>query len=108
MRVPPPFEVGEVAFREAGVIEDDGGFRVMRLQFETDDGVEAGFPGRGTPCLHDSLVGDELDVAPFDELSEEGKGAACRGIDFGRPACQCGRPGSRSPRESGPARIPMS
>src|ERR1700679_3831193 len=90
MRIPSPFEMGEVAFRESCVIEDDGGFRVMRLQFETHYGVKAGLPSGGEPRLDGTLVGEELSAASLDELAGGGEGRACPGIDFGRHACQRG------------------
>lgn len=66
------------------MIEDDRGLGRVGLQLESDDRVDAGVPGSRAPCLHDPLVGDELDISSFDQLPEGRKGAADSGVDLGR------------------------
>ena len=54
--VPARIQVIVLAGGEAGVVEDQGGFRVARIELEVGDGVDAGVPVSGAPSLYDALV----------------------------------------------------
>ncbi len=56
------------------MIENADCFGSLRIQFEPDDRVDAGAPVRQTPCLHNSLAGDQFDVATGDQATEGRKG----------------------------------
>lgn len=81
MVVPTPVEVVVLSGREAGVVEDEGGFSGVGVEFEVDDGVDAWVPVTGAPGLHDALIGDEFNVAAGDLTAELGEGSAWGGID---------------------------
>ena len=83
MAVPAGVEGVVVAGGEAGVVEDQRGFGGAGLKFEVDDCVNAGVPVSGAPCLDDSLVGHEFDVAALDFGAEEAEGSAGGGVDGG-------------------------
>src|SRR5208337_182770 len=76
---------------EAGVVEDHAGFSSAGLEFEVDDGIDAGVPMTGAPCLYDALVGDKFDVAADDETAKHGECAASHRVDGGRQAGEGGK-----------------
>jgi hypothetical protein len=75
-------------FRKAGVVEDEEGGRAARIQFEVDDGVDAGIPGGWAPGLHNALSRYDFDVTTFDESAKGFECAAGVGVNFGWQCCE--------------------
>ncbi len=64
--------------RHAGVVDDEAGAVLEAAEREADDRVHAGVPfrrvrGAESPCLHDALAGDKLDLTALDPAAEEGE-----------------------------------
>src|SRR5690242_1748602 len=63
-------------WRHAGVIDDEAGAVLLAAEREADDRVHAGIPfrrvrGAESPCLHDALARDKLDLTALDPTAEE-------------------------------------
>jgi hypothetical protein len=85
VRVPPPFQVIEVAFRKSFVLQYHQRSGPLWFKLKLNNRVNARVPMRGAPRLHDPLVWYQLDVSANDLSSEHGKGSARFRIDL------CGR-----------------
>src|SRR6185437_13321732 len=62
--------------RHAGVVDDEAGAVLLAAEREADDRVHARVPfrrvhGAESPCLHDALARDKLDLTALDPAAEE-------------------------------------
>src|ERR1700681_1966242 len=56
---------------KAGMVQDQAGTGALRLQFESDDGIDAGRPLTDPPSLDDPLIGDQLNVSRCHSAAEK-------------------------------------
>lgn len=68
-------QVLALARGETSVVEDDSRIRAFFLEVEFRDRIHAVFPHDHAPCLDDSLVWEQLDVASHDVAAETRKRA---------------------------------
>src|ERR1700722_18287771 len=80
----------KTTFGEPRMVENDLRIRAARHEFESHERVHSGRPIAGSPSLNNALVGNELDVAPTDQASEERKRATGAALNL----CRCTREGS--------------
>lgn len=81
----------EIAFGKTCVVQDDFGLLAPLFQFKFDERIDAGLPVGGTPGLNDPLSGNQLNVSPHDQATEERKGATRFAIDPGGRTCEGGK-----------------
>ena len=84
VRLPTPFQVIEVAFRESFVLQNHQRSGPLWFKLKLNNRVNARVPMGRTPRLHDPLVWDQLNVSADDLSSEHGKGSARFRIDLCR------------------------
>jgi hypothetical protein len=83
----PPF--GKMLLESSGkskVIENHPRAGALRFQFKSRDGIRTFWPRRGSPRLHDPLIGNQFHVAPRNLPPEKGKHSARLTVDLARNA----------------------
>src|ERR1700722_3251987 len=87
--VPSPLQVVEVSFGKPFMVQDHERCASLWFERKLGNGVDARIPMSGPPRLHDSLVGNQLDIPSDDLASEHGKSPAWFWVDLLRHTREC-------------------